>query len=107
MWYQHTDYSIYDLRGTLLKRVDNTLGHYEQAPCRVPLTAGRYRVKAEAEDYLQVEVPVTIEPGRTTRVHLDNNWKLPVATPKSEVVSTPNGNPVGWRAEPAKGLGLN
>lgn len=106
-WYQHTDYRIYDLHGKLVKRVDNAIGHYEQAPRGVALPAGQYLVKARAQDYLRVEVPVLIEPGRTTKVHLDDNWKLPAGTPRSELVSTPNGNPVGWRAEPTKELSVN
>lgn len=27
-WYQHTDYSIYDLNGKLVRHVDNTIGYY-------------------------------------------------------------------------------
>ena len=107
VWYQHTDYRIYDLHGKLVKRVDNTIGHYEHAPRLVALPAGRYLVKAQAKDYLWVEVPVTIEPGRTTRVHLDDKWKLPADTPKRELVSMPNGNPVGWRAESSNEIRIN
>jgi hypothetical protein len=107
VWHQHTDYRIYDLHGKLVKRVDNTIGHYEQAPRLVALPAGKYLVKAQAKDYLRVEVPVTIEPGRVTRVHLDDNWKLPADTSKRELVSMPNGNPVGWRAESTKEIGTN
>ena len=101
VWYQHTDYSIYDLHGKLVKRVDNTIGEYEQAPRRVALPAGRYLVKAQAKDYFWVEVPVTIERGRTTRVHLDDNWTLPSDTAERKV-SLPNGNPVGWSAGSTK-----
>jgi hypothetical protein len=107
LWHQHADYNLYDMQGKLVKHVDNTVGHYEQAPRRVVLPAGRYLVKARAKDYLQVEVPVTIERGRTTRVHLDDNWRLPADAPKRELVSLPNGNPVGWRAESAKEIGSN
>jgi hypothetical protein len=99
VWRQHTDYRIYSLQGKLVKRVDNTIGHFEEAPRRVALPAGQYLVKAQAMDYLWVEVPVTIERGRTTRVHLDDNWKLSADTPKNELVSMPNGKPAGWRAE--------
>ena len=98
-WYQHTDYSIYDLNGKLVKHVDNTIGYYEKAPRRVTLPAGRYFLKAQANDYLWVDVPVTIERGQTTRVHLDDNWKLPATASKAELVSLPNGNPAGWRAD--------
>ena len=102
LWYQHTDYSIYDQHGKLVKRVDNTVGHYEQAPRRVALPAGQYLVKAEANGYFQAQVPVTIERGRTTEVHLDEHWKLPPGAPANELVSLPDGHPVGWRAGPPK-----
>ena len=98
-WYQHSDYSIYDLNGKLVRHVDNTIGYYEKAPRRVTLPAGRYFLKAQANDYLWVDVPVTIERGQTTRVHLDDNWKLPANASKTELVSLPNGNPAGWRAD--------
>jgi hypothetical protein len=90
-----------------LKRVDNTTGHYMQAPRRVTLPAGHYLVRARANDYLEVEVPVTIEGGRVTRVHLDDKWRPPANTPKNRLVSLPDGIPVGWRADAAKEFGVN
>jgi hypothetical protein len=106
-WYQHTDYYIYSMQGKLMEHVDNTTGYYASTPPAIALAAGNYLVKAQAEDYLWVDVPVVIERGRTTRVHMDDNWKPPAATPKRELVSMPNGNPVGWRAESTKALGMN
>ena len=98
IWYQHTDYSIYDLQGKLVKRVGNTIGHYEEAPRLVNLPAGQYLVKAQAADFFWVQVPVTIKSGETTRVHLDDQWTLPAYASNPEVVRMPNGKPVGWRA---------
>jgi hypothetical protein len=98
-WYQHTGYYVYDLHGGLVKHVDNTVGHYEEAPRQVRLAAGKYLVKAQANDYFWVEVPVIIERGQTTRVHLDDRWQVSPDVSKAEVVSLPNGNAVGWRAE--------
>jgi len=106
-WYQHTDYSVYDLQGKLVKRVHNTVGHYAQAPRRVILPVGRYLVKAQANDYFRVSVPVTIKRGQTTSIHLDDNWKLPADTPRTELVSLPDGQPVGWQADPVKEIGIN
>ncbi len=97
-WYQHSDYDIYNPEGMLVKHVDNTIGRYEQAPLAVALPPGQYIVKSRASDYLRVEVPVMIVRGRITRVHLDDNWQIPAGTRKRELVSLPNGNPVGWRA---------
>lgn len=98
VWYQHADYRLYDEHGRRLRYVDNTVGNYERTPRAITLPAGKYLVKAEADDYLQVEVPVVIKAGRTTRVHLDGDWKPPRATPGTELVSVPAGYPVGWRA---------
>jgi hypothetical protein len=106
-WFNHTDYGIYTVQGKLVERVLNRAGHYTQAPRLVTLPAGHYVVKAEAKGYFRVEVPVTVEGGRTTRVHLDGNWKPPVDGSQKTVVSLPNGIPVGWRAEPSKELGIN
>ena len=101
-WRQHTDYNIYDLHGKLVKHVYNATGHYAEAPERVVLPVGRYLVKAQAKDYFWIKAPVTIERGRTTRVHLDDNWKPAVHAPKHELVTMPNGHPVGWRGDTGK-----
>jgi hypothetical protein len=107
VWYQHADYDIYNLHGQRVKHVDNIIGHYEDAPRKVTLPAGHYVVRAQAKDYHQVKVPVTIEPGRTTRVHLDDTWRPPARTLSRELASLPNGNPVGWRDGFTWEIGLN
>jgi hypothetical protein len=106
-WYQHSEYSIYDLHGKRLKHVDNVTGHYSETPKRIALPVGKYLVKAQAKDYSWVKVPVMIERGRTTRVHLDDNWKPAADAPKQELITMPNGNSVGWRAESPKKFGIN
>ena len=95
-WYQHADYYIYDLQGKLLKHVNNTVGFYERAPRLVALPAGKYLVKAPANDYMWVNVPVTVKSGQTTRVHLDDKWIPPVGTSNGLLIRLPNGEPVGW-----------
>jgi hypothetical protein len=107
VWYQHTGYKLYTMHGKLLRRVDNTTGHYDTAPRQVMLPPGRYVVKAQAKPDYWVELPVTIEPGRTTRVHLDDKWKPPSDTPKRELVSLPNDKPVGWRDKSTIQAGIN
>lgn len=99
----HTGYSIYAPDGHLLQRVRNTTGMNDANPTLVKLSPGVYRVEAEAEDYnditLSVTVPVCIKPGLTTSVHLDDNWNPPAAMTKEgdQIVRLPNGNIVGWR----------
>ena len=100
-WYQHTDYNLYDAKGKLVKHVGNTVGHYSTSPRLVSLRPGSYTLRAQAKEWLSVKVPVIIEPGRTTKVHLDDNWGPPEGTPKTVVVTTPGGYPVGWSAAPS------
>ena len=101
-WYQHSGYYVYDLHGVLVSHVNNTVGRYEEAPRQVNLPPGHYLVKAPANDYLWVKVPVMIKSGQTTRVHLDDHWQVPSYASKSEFVSLPNGTPIGWSAETTK-----
>jgi hypothetical protein len=96
-WLQHRNYVIYDQNGKRIKLVINRPGYYAEQPRLVSLLPGRYIVQAEAKDYLSVKVPVIIEAGRTTRVHLDDAW-LPGEASKTELVRLPEGNPVGWSA---------
>jgi hypothetical protein len=96
-WYQHTDYTIYDQRGDVVKRVDNADGYYSSKPRLVSLPPGKYLVKAEAKNYLSVAVSVVIDSGRITKIHLDDAWR-PANNPKTAFVTLPGGNPIGWRA---------
>jgi hypothetical protein len=105
-WYQHADYDIYNLHGKRVKHVDNAAGHYETAPRVVTLPPGRYMVVAEAKGGLRVKVPVNIERGRMSRIHLDGRWNPPAGAPRDEWVSLPSGSPVGWRAVAGKQAGF-
>jgi hypothetical protein len=98
VWYQHSDYRVYNFQGQLVKYVGNSIGRYEQAPLPLALPSGRYLVKARSRDYMRVMVPVIIESGRTTRIYLDGSWQPPADTARTALVTLPNGVPVGWRA---------
>ena len=97
----HTSYDLYGPDGRLLQQVRNARGMNDADPAVVKLSPGVYRIEAAAEDYddatLKVTVPVLIEPGLTTKVHLDGNWN-PAVPPKksSELCPVPNGHFVGW-----------
>lgn len=96
IWYQHTDYYLCDASGKALRNVFNVAGHFDGDPKIVNLPAGRYIVEAQSASDYWVQVPVTIKMGETTRVHLDGNWAPPSYATKNEVVTMPNGKPVGW-----------
>jgi hypothetical protein len=101
-WYQHSDYYICDRHGKRLKHVDNAPGYYAQSPRIVTLLPGKYMVMARAKGILWTKVPVVIKSGEITRVHLDGNWQPSSDTPKTEVVSAPQGYPIGWRDNTTK-----
>jgi len=97
IWYQPTDYDIYKSDGRLVKHIENNNGHYGRAPRVVNLPSGQYFVRAYAVGRLPVRVPVMIERGEITRIHLDDNWKPLVGIVKTELVELPNGKPIGWQ----------
>jgi hypothetical protein len=99
VWYQHSGYVIYNEQGKRFKYVGNTTGKWEETPQTVSLRAGRYAVKARAEGYGYgvVNVPVVIEPGKTTVVHLEHGWNPPPGS-GTEIVSASSGYAVGWRS---------
>ena len=100
-YFQRTDYYIFDSNGKQREHVsDNNRGHFDDTPRAIQLPPGTYKVKAlMAEGFGQwMILPVVVEPGRTTRVHLNGHWEPPPDTPKSELVQAPGRGPVGWRA---------
>jgi hypothetical protein len=101
-YYQPSDYRVYDGRGKLVRYVSNSAGKYDPTPRLVSLAPGSYIVKARAKDYLAVQVPVVIQRGQTTSVHLDDRWTPPAGANANELVVEPNGNPIGWRAYPSR-----
>src|SRR6266536_5332327 len=70
----HSGYKIYSLDGKMLKYVNNRVGlTYIEDPATVSLLPGRYNVVARAAAFGTVTVPVVIEAGKTTFVHLDGS----------------------------------
>ena len=96
----HSGYKIYSLDGKMLKYVNNRVGPtYVEDPATVSLPPGRYNVVAGAAAFGTVSVPVVIEAGKTTFVHLDGS-KLSSGrqTAASDFVRLPDGSIIGWRA---------
>jgi hypothetical protein len=98
-YFPHTDYQIYTTDGKHLKRVWNHQTHEDEYPATVTLPPGEYVVKAYAEFYGPVIVPVVIKPAETTRVILQPGWKPARTVTRSDLVQIPNGYFVGWRAD--------
>jgi len=97
----HTSYALYAQDGHPLESVRNARGMYDGNPTLVKLSPGVYKVEAKARDSDAVNwtvmIPVVIEPGLTTAIHLDGYWDWAMARKKSdEIVGLPNGDIVGW-----------
>lgn len=95
----HSDYRIYLPDGKPLKRVTNWVGTFTEDPAVVGLAPGRYDIAARATGGGTIKVPVIIEAGKTTTVHLDGS-KPPTGVrerPESDWVRLPNGFVIGWR----------
>lgn len=104
---QRTDYYIYDSTGKETQHIiDNNRGHFEAIPRGIQLPPGKYNVKALAAVGLGewITVPVVIESGRTTEVHLNGAWRPPTGTPQHDLVQSPGGFPMGWRAPGSTGI---
>lgn len=73
----HTDYTIYTPAGQVFEHVRNARNLDDAQPALVTLPGGAYNIEAEAKDAgpgtFSVVVPVTIQAGRATHVHLDGD----------------------------------
>jgi hypothetical protein len=97
---EFSDYEILGVRGDLRERVQNDSGTILQRPVGVELPAGNYEVVAQANGYGMVRVPVTIEAGRDTIIHLEGDVKWPnqFGLNATNAVCLPHGEIVGWRS---------
>jgi len=97
--YPHTDYQIFTSDGQLFKQVRNAIILSDETPERVSLPKGRYIVAAQSETSGPVNVPVAIETGKTTVLHLERkkDWKPELAWRDSDLVRLPNGQVIGYR----------
>ncbi len=99
MRYPHTDYQIYTSDGRV-KGVWNSLPGGGEFPSDVSLPAGTYVVKARAEGYGVVRVPVVIVTNRVTLVVLQLGWRPKGRVDEAELVRFPDGYFVGWKGAP-------
>ncbi len=99
---QHTDYKILSVEGKLLQAVHNDSSTLMEAPKRVPLPVGSYRIVARANSYGELIVPVVILAQQVTTVHLEGSpvWPDGRELAQSNPVRLPHGEIAGWRASP-------
>ncbi len=103
----HTDYDIYGPDGNLFKHVRNARGLNDGTPTAVHLPPGDYTIEAEAEQEggvaaLSVVVPVVIEGGLVTNVHLEPSGTMgEPARGGDDFVRLPDGRVIGCKAQEA------
>lgn len=99
-YYPHTSYEVFR-DGQPFKHIDNGRTLAVETPDRVALPKGDYTVVAQSETAGTVKLPVTIQTGRTTVIHLEEgqDWRPDVATAdRAKLVRLPNGQPIGYQA---------
>ncbi len=94
----HTDYAIYTADGQVYRHVRNADGVNDPTPAIVDLPPGTYTIRAQAMASGFVRVPVVIEPGQVTTVHLQGTWNPPDAVRHKDQYVWLDGTVVGWRA---------
>jgi hypothetical protein len=91
-----TPYVIYSSTGQLLQKVRNSTGSFGSDPLTVSLAPGTYKVEGRAVNVGRVSLPVLVEQGKTTVVHLDGD----LAGDSAEgLVKLPDGQAAGWKAQ--------
>jgi hypothetical protein len=95
----HVGYDVDDASGKTVKYVANHISDIDESVDRVSLPPGTYTVVARSTWCGLVKIPVVIESGRATIIHLDgNNW-WPASHPSaSQLVFLPNGEAAGWKS---------
>lgn len=103
-FYLHSEYTVRDQAGRFFQLVPNHFGEMDEEPQLISLPAGHYVVTGRSDNYGLVNVPVNIEPGRVTEVHLDGSFRRlgPVVEDPS-LICLPNGEFVGWRSRGSLG----
>jgi hypothetical protein len=96
---RYSDYTILSADGGLLQQVHNNSGAILQDAVPVELPPGQYNVRARANGYGFVTVPVTIGARQTTVLHLEggSSWPDESVFNQTNAVRLPNGQIIGWR----------
>jgi hypothetical protein len=97
---EYSDYKIVSTDGKQMQRVHNNTGTIFQDPRPVELAPGKYNIFARVNGYGHLTVPVIIEAGRTTVLHLEGGdpWREESVFNQTNAVRLPDGQIIGWKA---------
>jgi hypothetical protein len=96
---EYSDYKIFFPDGRLQQSVHNNSGTILQDVVPVVLPAGKYQVKARANGYGFVIIPVVIKANQTTVLHLEGGgfWPDESGFNQTNAVRLPDGLIIGWK----------
>jgi hypothetical protein len=95
----HVGYDVDDASGKTVKYVANHIADTDESVDTVSLPPGTYTVVARSTWCGLMRIPVVIERGVTTSIHLDgNNWWPPSRPEGNLLVFLPNGEAAGWKS---------
>lgn len=99
---EYSDYKIFTPDGKLLQKVHNNSGTILQDAMPVELPPGKFTVRARANGYGFVTIPVIIESRKTTILHLEGGsfWPDESVFNQTNAVRLPDGLVIGWKAQP-------
>jgi hypothetical protein len=99
---EYSDYKIFTTDGKLLQKIHNNTGTILQDAVPVELPPGKYHVRARANGYGFVMIPVVVESRQTTTLHLEGGgfWPNESVFSQTNAVRLPDGQIIGWRAAP-------
>jgi hypothetical protein len=99
---EYSDYEIFFEDGQLQQRIHNNTGTILQDVVPVGLPAGKYQVKARANGYGFVIIPVIIKASQSTVLHLEGGgfWPDESVFNQTNAVRLPDGLVIGWKAQP-------
>jgi len=95
---EYSDYEILTSDGQFLQRIHNNSGTMFQDAVAVTLAPGKYEVKARANGYGIVTVPVIIASQQSTILHLEGGFSPDQSGfDKTNAVRLPDGQIIGWK----------
>ena len=97
-YYYPQNYFVLTPEHVMVKAVINS-HTMNETPADVNLASGKYVVKAPSDGYGLVYVPVVIKEGSVTEVHLDRRWRPAREENATNLVTFPDGWPVGFKAQ--------
>lgn len=99
-YYPHTGYTIFEKTGRSVEYVPNHIGDMDEVPTLVRIPVGDYKIVAQSSAYGRVTVPVIVQSGKTTVLHLDRGWSPAANIASNKLVRLPDGEAVGWSSIP-------